>query len=114
MALEVVEATDTLTHVALSGQLTVLSVERLTGAVHEHVIGRNVNTIVSLAKVSFIASAGISMLLECRKHLARSGAKVVLLSPLPDVERTLRTARIDKLFAIVHSLEEAKSALAEG
>jgi len=112
MALKVVEETDTLTHIALTGQLTVMGVERVTGALHEHVIGRGVNTIIDMTNVSFIASSGINLLLDCRKQLLRSGAKIVLLGLRPDVEHTLRTARMDKLFDMVPTLEEAKGALA--
>jgi anti-anti-sigma factor len=113
MPLEVREQTESLTHVALSGQLTVLGVERLSGPVHHNIIDRKVNAVIDLAEVSFIASAGISLLLTCRKQLGRHGAKVVLLSPTPDVERTLRAARMDKLFPITHSLEDATAALAD-
>jgi len=113
MALEVIEATDTLTHVALRGKLTMLGVERLTGSVQEKVAARGVNAIIDMAGVTFIASVGISMLLQCRKQLTAAGAKVVLLGPTPEVARTLHTARIDKLFPIVDSLEEAHRALAD-
>jgi len=66
-----------------------------------------------MAGVTFIASVGISMLLHCRKQLAAAGAKVVLLGARSEVARTLRTARMDKLFLIVDSLEEAHCALAD-
>ena len=113
MALKVIEATDTLTHVALRGKLTVLGVEQLTGSVQENVAVRGINAIIDMAGVTFIASAGISMLLHCRKQLTAAGAKVVLLGPTPEVARTLRTARMDKLFPIVDSVEEAHRALAD-
>jgi len=113
MALEVIETTDTLTHVALRGKLTLLGVERLTGSVQENVADRGVNAIIDLAGVTFIASAGISMLLHCRKQLTAAGAKVVLLNPTPDVAHTLRTARMDKLFPIVDTLQDALHALAD-
>jgi len=113
MALEVIEATDTLTHVALRGKLTLLGVERLAGNVQENVAARGVNAIIDVAGVTFIASAGISMLLQCRKQLAAVDAKVVLLGPTPEVARTLRTARMDKLFPIVDSLQDARRALAD-
>ena len=112
MALEVIEATDALTHVALRGKLTVLGVEHMAGKMQEKVAGRGVDAIIDLAGVPFIASAGIGMLLECRKQLARSGAKAVLLAPVQQVADTLRTARMDKLFPIVDSLAEARQALA--
>jgi len=112
MPLKVVEATDTLTHVALRGKLSLLGVERLTGSVQENVAARGVNAIIDMAGVTFIASVGISMLLHCRKQLAAAGAKVVLLGATSEVARTLRTARMDKLFPIVDSLAEAHRALA--
>ncbi len=111
MAVKVVDASETLTHLALSGQLTGLGVERMAGDVYEQVAGPGVDAIVDLADVPFLASAGISMLLHCRKQLARNGAKLVLLSPTTNVEKTLRAARIDKLLPIVHTLDDAKRAL---
>jgi len=113
MALEVIEATDALTHVALRGKLSLLGVEQLAGSVQENVAARGVNAIIDLSGVTFIASAGIGMLLHCRKQLAAVGAKVVLLGPTPEVARTLRTARMDKLFPIVDTLQDAHRALAD-
>jgi anti-sigma B factor antagonist len=113
MPLTVVQLTDSLSHVALDGQLTMMGVDRLSGEFYEHVIGREVDAIVDLSEMSFIASAGIGMLLDARKQLQRHGASVVLLAPQPAVEQTLITARLDKVFPIVHTLDEAKEFLAK-
>jgi anti-sigma B factor antagonist len=109
--LHVVDETDALTHIAIEGQLTMLGAEPLTGPMHQHVIGRGVNTIIDLTNVTFIASAGIGLLLECRKQLQRNDAQVVLLGLQPGVEATFQTARLDKVFPIVHSLDDALAAL---
>jgi anti-sigma B factor antagonist len=109
--LHVVTETDALTHVALEGQLTMLGAEPLTGPMHQHVIGRGVHAIIDLTNVTFIASAGIGLLLECRKQLQRSDAKVVLLGLQPGVEATFKTARLDKVFPFAQTLDEALAAL---
>jgi anti-anti-sigma factor len=113
MALTVVELTDTLSHVALDGQLTMMGVDRLTGKFHENVINRGVNAIVDLSEMAFIASAGIGMLLDARKQLQHDDAQVVLLAPQEAVEQTFITARLDKVFHIVHTLDEAKDFLSK-
>ncbi len=110
--LHVVDETDALTHIAIEGQLTMLGAEPLTGPMHQHVIGRGVDAIIDLTNVSFIASAGIGLLLECRKQLQRTEARVVLLGLQPNVEATLKTARLDKVFFFAQSLDEAMASLA--
>ena len=113
MPMTVVQLTDTLSHVALDGQLTMMGVDRLTGQFHENIINRRVNAIIDLSKMSFIASAGIGMLLDARKQLQRDGMQVILLAPQPAVEQTFVTARLDKVFAILHSMDEVEDFLSK-
>jgi anti-anti-sigma factor len=65
--------------------------------------------VVDLAKVSFLASMGIRLLLTGAKTVASKGGKVVLLAPDANAEKVLAMARIDTLIPI-HS--DAASALA--
>ena len=108
MPLTVIELTDTLSHVALDGQLTMMGVDRLTGQFYEHIINRAVDAVVDLSKVTFISSAGIGMLLDARKQLQRDGAKVIILGAQPAVEQTLITARLDKVFEMAPDMAAVK------
>lgn len=111
MPLKVIELTDTLSHIALDGQLTMMGVDRLTGQFHEHIINRGVDAVIDLSQVSFISSAGIGMLLDARKQLQRDGAKIILLTPQPAVAQTLITARLDKVFPMADDMAAVKELL---
>jgi len=113
MAVTVVHADERYSHVALSGQLTQFGVERMTGEFYAHTIKRGRDTIVDLADVSFIASAGLGMLAGARKQLRAAGAKIVLLNPNEQARRAIQASRMDILFPIVDSLDDALAALAE-
>ncbi|MHC4561744.1 MAG: STAS domain-containing protein [Planctomycetota bacterium] len=111
MSVAVVEASENLSHVAVSGRLTQLGVERLTAEFLTHTAKRGVDTIVDLSDVSFIASAGLGLLANCRKQLQRSGARMVLLNPQPQAAQAIKASRMDILFPLVHSVDQAKAAL---
>jgi anti-anti-sigma factor len=113
MSVVVIEASEGLSHVAVSGQLTQLGVERLTGEFLTHTAKRGVDTIVDLSDVSFLASAGLGLLANCRKQLQRSGARMVLLALQPQAAKAVQASRMDLLFPLADNLEEARAALAE-
>ncbi len=107
MAVEVIQLNDRYSHVALSGQLTQMGVERITGELYAATVKRNLPAIIELTDVSFMASAGLGLLASVRKQLQRDDAKVVLLHPPDQVAQTVRTSRLDVLFPIVDTLDEA-------
>jgi len=49
----------------------------------------------------------LGLLASVRKQLQRDDAKVVLLHPPDQVAQTVRTSRLDVLFPIVDTLDEA-------
>ncbi len=111
MSIKVVRADDRLSHVALSGQLTQLGVERAMGEFLTHTAKRGVDTIVELTEVTFLASAGLGLLASARKQLKKTGAKMVLLNPSAQVARAIRTSRMDILLPITDDLDQALAAL---
>ncbi len=107
MNLHVVERSDSLTHVALEGELDIEGVNAVQDAFYFNLTSRRKPSIVDLAAVRFIASLGIGMLVRVQHSLRRNGVSMVLLNPQGMVGETLRTASIDELIPIVASREEA-------
>jgi anti-sigma B factor antagonist len=102
------DSTDLITHVALVGTFDMTSVEQIKTELMAATVERELNTIVDLSQLSFIASMGMEILVTVYKGLKRNGAKIVLLNPHHDVESVIRTARLQDILPIAHSEEEAQ------
>jgi anti-anti-sigma factor len=63
---------------------------------------------VDLSGVTFIASLGIRTLITGAKATANNGGKMVLLNPQPNVERVLRTSRVDTVIPIIDDARAIK------
>jgi anti-sigma B factor antagonist len=73
------------------------------------------NLIVDLAKVEFIDSAGLALLVEARKRLAaESRTLVLILSPGRQPERVLRLVRFDTIMRLVYNLSEVPDSATGG
>ncbi|MGO8753766.1 MAG: STAS domain-containing protein [Gallionellaceae bacterium] len=62
---------------------------------------------VDLAKVPFIASLGIRMLLAGAQARTKNGGKMVMMNPDEMTRKILKTTGIDQLVAICNGLDEA-------
>jgi anti-sigma B factor antagonist len=67
--------------------------------------------VVDLARVSFLASMGIRMLLTGAKTVQSKGGKMVLLDPEPGVEKALTMAGIDTVIPIHRDIDGAAAAV---
>jgi anti-anti-sigma factor len=56
--------------------------------------------ILDLEHVTFLDSAGISLLIQAKKRLAASGSDLVLQAPLPNVRRVLEISGVIELFRV--------------
>jgi anti-anti-sigma factor len=65
------------------------------------------NVIVDLAKVPFIASVGIRLLVTGTQTQAKLGGKMVLMNPDEVTRKILKTTGIDQLVPVRDGLEEA-------
>ena len=63
--------------------------------------------IVDCAKLSYISSYGVSILVRLRSKLATRGGNVKLASVQNSIVKLLEIADLDKIFGIYPSLEEA-------
>jgi anti-anti-sigma factor len=66
--------------------------------------------VLDLADLEFISSAGLGALLSVRAKLRPHGGEIRLINPRPFVRRILETTRLDQLFAILPSLDDALEA----
>ncbi|MFH0821727.1 MAG: STAS domain-containing protein [Pseudomonadota bacterium] len=112
MEIKVVQADDTLTHIALAGKLDVAGEGEIGDMFRTVVAGGSLTgVIVDMAGVTYLASLGIRMLFEGAKALAPHGKKLVVVNPQGMVEETLRTSGTVKLIPIAATPEEAKGLL---
>src|SRR5215510_13419586 len=100
MNLDVTELDNGITQIALSGRLDVEGALKIDGEFNQ-IAEEKKNVLVDLSGVTFIASLGIRTLITGAKATASNGGKMVLLSPQPNVERVLRTSRVDTVIPII-------------
>jgi anti-anti-sigma factor len=73
-------------------------------------IGAEPNVIVDLAKVPFIASVGIRLLVTGTQTQDKMGGKMVLINPDEVSRKILKTTGIDQLIPVHSSMAEALTA----
>jgi anti-anti-sigma factor len=100
MNLNVTELENGITKVTLSGRLDIEGALKIDNEFNQ-VAEENRNVLVDLSDVTFIASLGIRTLITGAKATANNGGKLVLLSPQPNVEKVLRTSRVDTVIPII-------------
>lgn len=69
------------------------------------------NVIVDLAKVPFIASLGIRLLVAGAQTRSKLGGKMVLMNPDELTRKILKTTGIDQLVPICNGLDEALASI---
>jgi anti-anti-sigma factor len=101
MNLDVAELRNGITKITLSGRLDIEGALKVDGEFNQ-LAEEHKNVVVDLSGVTFIASLGIRTLITGAKAAGSSGGKMVLLDPQPNVERVLRTSRVDTVIPIIH------------
>jgi anti-anti-sigma factor len=109
-----IELDDRITHVAIVGHLDVAGLHAIDMRFHSCTAARRRPSLVDLSALEFISSLGMGMLVSCARSLQRSGARMVLLNPQPEVEATLKAVGIDQGISIVRSIEEGHRILFPG
>ena len=72
--------------------------------------GENIRVLVDLAKVNFISSIGIPLLVNTAKSIVSRGGKVILLNPQDNVLKVLEMVGVPKMIPI-HT--DMRTAIAE-
>jgi anti-anti-sigma factor len=107
MELLVVESSDTHTHLVLVGSLNFAGVEAVELKFLAHTANSPKSVIVDLSGVDFVSSLGLRMLLEGARGLRRNKKSLVLLRPVPEVEKILEVTAISTIAVVTHNEEEA-------
>lgn len=110
MDFEIVEASPTLTRVALKGRLDTPGVDRIEtrfGAA----LANGGHGVVDLSEVTFLASLGIRMLITAAKSLERRGNRLVLVAPRPLIDQALRHSSVDQIIPVARDFDAALEVL---
>jgi anti-sigma B factor antagonist len=67
--------------------------------------------VVDLSKVRYVSSSGIGVLITMLTKMRNVGGEVYLTSPSEHVKKLLIITKLNNIFTVFDSLEEAKSAL---
>lgn len=68
--------------------------------------------IFDLSGVTFVCSLTLGSLVAARHGVKTNGGRCILAGPVPDVERVIVRSRLDSIFEIKPTLEEAMMAAA--
>jgi anti-sigma B factor antagonist len=101
MKMDVADLQTGITKVSLSGRLDVEGALKIDSEFNS-VVESKQNVVVDLSEVTFLASLGMRTLIVGAKATSNNGGKMVLLNPQPNVEKVLRSARVDTVLPIIH------------
>jgi anti-sigma B factor antagonist len=111
MEMSVIESSDEVTHVKLTGNLDMKGVEQIDLAFTAQVASRRKPTLVDMSEVPFLSSLGIRTLLTNAKALSRAGARLVLFGLQPAVAETLIQSGLDRVVPLAASAADARALL---
>jgi anti-anti-sigma factor len=112
MGLAIVQETDKVSHIALSGRLDAGGVETLEQGFIEHTSARRKPTLVDFTEVTFISSIGIRMLIVAAQTLHHAKCELILINPQPLVKNALEVAGITRLLPVAPNAIQAIALLA--
>ncbi|GIW73797.1 MAG: hypothetical protein KatS3mg103_0319 [Phycisphaerales bacterium] len=70
--------------------------------------------LMDMARVEFMSSAGISMLVQLAEACRRAGGSLAVCGLAKPIAQVLRTTRVDRLFAVHKDRDKALARLAGG
>jgi len=104
--LVVIEANDTLTHLALRGRLDVTGVEQVERELTKHTVARRKPAIVDICAVEILASIGVGMLVKNARSMHSYGLIFGVVATGLGKE-ILERLKVDTIFPVVPTYEEA-------
>jgi anti-sigma B factor antagonist len=79
-------------------------------AVAAHVTGRPLRVLIDARAVEFMDSSGLGVLVFLLKQMGEGG-RIIIAEPAPAVRRLIQITKLDKVFQLSDSLEDAALAL---
>ncbi len=95
------------TVVSLSGDMEVYDAERFESEVEDSLKKSKGNLIVDFGGLMYISSSGLSVLLNIRDRLQKSGGKLILVSLKGKVLEVFRVSKLLDIFDVRASVEDA-------
>lgn len=90
-----------------SGEIDLHNSPQLRKTLHE-VIGKNTaNILIDLGEVTYMDSSGLATLVEAFQQTSKQGKKLILCSPKDTVKNIFSITRLEEIFLIYPSMEEA-------
>lgn len=114
MELRIYQADKILTHASLHGRMDYAGIKALEEGFYAITAGRNRSAVIELEDVTFMVSIGMRMLIEVAKTLAETNCQLILTGPRGLVKEALAIARLDEIFTIVDTPDEALRLLRDG
>lgn len=108
MKLAVVEANEDHTLLLLEGLLDMQGASEIESQFLAHTMGRHKSAILEFSKVEYVGSFGLRLLIEAVKGLNKDGLKLIILHPVPEVEKLLLSAGMENILSITHDEAEAR------
>lgn len=93
--------------VRVVGEAGITNSEELSRQLLPVVAMKPLVVVFDLEELTFIASLGLSILMEFQRGIVREGGQVRLLNPQPPVRDMLRKCRLDTVLLIIDSIEQA-------
>jgi anti-sigma B factor antagonist len=86
--------------VVIDGEIEFATAPKLRATLVDLAQADGAAVVLDLRDVSFLDSAGISLLIQAKKRLANGGGTLALRAPRPNVRRVLEMSGVDELFVI--------------
>ena len=97
------------TIISLEGEIDLHVSPRIAATLITAVKEKPRNLIVDLAKVSYIDSSGLAVLIEAMQSVERYGGKFALVALQENVKPIFEIARLDQVFRIFPDVDSAAS-----
>ena len=94
-------------YIRLNGRLDIPGVQEVDLKFTAHTSTRRKPVIVDLSGVSMITSMGLAMLISNAKVLHGQSIPMILLRPIPQVEKVIRMSALDEILCIEQDLDAA-------
>ncbi|MBG0832006.1 STAS domain-containing protein [Planomonospora sp. ID67723] len=92
----------------LSGELDGLTAPAALDRLYDALVGGKAMLVVDLTQVTFMASAGVGVLLAIRRHVAERSGRLVLVAPVGGrAWRLLELTRLLEVFEVRSDLQQA-------
>lgn len=111
MELHVNELDKGITLIKLDGRLDITGVNQIETKFAAHCSGENARVIVDMAKVEYLASIGIRVLVTNAKSLKSRNGRMVILRPTKEVMEVLDITNIPSIIPVYNNLESAEAVL---